>query len=113
MLDTYFDLIARLKEKQDAVSEAEIRIAQQGIKQIADKLKKQPENDEVFYDAAFCYYIAGYYVHAQALATSIKVNNLHPIQKWIFYFLSKDIKTTKIEVAESIDLLHKYAIIGA
>ena len=83
MFDIYFDLITKLKDKLEARSDPERRNIQQDIKRIADTLQKQSEIGDAIFDAAFCYYIAGYYVHAQSLVVNSRLDNIHLIQKWI------------------------------
>ena len=100
MFDIYFDLITKLKDKLEARSDPERRNIQQDIKRIADTLQKQSEIGDAIFDAAFCYYIAGYYVHAQSLVVNSRLDNIHLIQKWILYFLAKNFEALRIELCE-------------
>lgn len=102
MYDIYFDLIIKLEERRFANSDSERQFVRQDIKRIADRLKKQlQENDRAVFDAACCYYIAGYYVQAQALAINAQIENAHAIQKWILYFLGKNLKELSIEILDT------------
>jgi superfamily II DNA/RNA helicase len=99
MYDIYFDLIFKLEEKRLASSDSERQSIRQDIKRIADRLKKQPqESDKAVFDAACCYYAAGYYVQAQSLAINAQIDNAPTIQKWILYFLAKNFKILKSEI---------------
>jgi hypothetical protein len=101
MYDIYFDLIIKLEEKRFANSDSERQSIRQDIKRIADRLKKQlPEKENAWavFDAACCYYVAGYYVQAQALAINAQIDNAHAIQKWILYFLAKNFKELNTEI---------------
>jgi superfamily II DNA/RNA helicase len=99
MSSIYFELINRLIEKQGANSDSERQSVRQDIKRIADKLKKQMDDGTVF-DAAFCYYVAGYYVQAQGIALNANIDNTHIIQKWIFEFVGKDFKKLSEEISD-------------
>jgi superfamily II DNA/RNA helicase len=101
MFDDYFDLITKLEAKQAADSDSERQNIRQDIKRIADRLKKQTQTDKVAFDAAFCYYVAGYYVQSQRLAINAQIDNVHVIQKWIFYFLAKNFEKLNAEISET------------
>lgn len=101
MFDIYFALIAKLKDKLNVSSDLERRNIREDIKRIGDKLKKQSQTHDEMLDAAFCYYISGYYVQAQNLAKGITIsNNSHIIQRWIFEFFAKDFKKLNEELYE-------------
>jgi len=99
MYDTYFDLIIKFEEKQLTNSDSERQSIRQDIKRIADHLKKQSQvDDNAVFDTACCYYAAGYYIQAQALAIHAQVDNTHVIQKWVLYFLAKNFKDLNAEI---------------
>lgn len=97
MFDIYAYLVVTL-DNRHSTDKKEREKNRQDIKRIAEKLREQAVTIEDSLDVAFCYYISGYYVHAQVLA-NVDVKNAHPIQKWILYFLSKRFTELKTEVS--------------
>lgn len=97
MPDLYTNLIAELDNRHSANAKTREK-NRQDIKRIAEKLREQILTIDSSLDASFCYYISGYYVHAQVLA-NVDVKNAHPIQRWILYFLSKRFSELKTDVS--------------
>jgi superfamily II DNA/RNA helicase len=98
MFDVYFDLVCNLKGKLYSQDSARQKV-NQDLKHTADRLRELAQDEESLLDASMCYYISGYYVHAQSLAKSAKKKDLQFIQTWVFLFLAKDFKNLSEETS--------------
>lgn len=104
MVDVYSNLIAALSNWQ--TTDAKIRERnRQVVKGIAEELREKSTGPEQTLDAAFCYYISGYYVHAQALSNINNLVDANKVQKWIFWFMAKrftDLKAEALDVVTEV-----------
>jgi superfamily II DNA/RNA helicase len=96
MTNLYLALTSKIIEKNSGPPES-INNVKNEIRFIADQLSLE-QGIEAHIDSAFCYYIAGYYVHAMYLARQINLNVVDPIQKWLLLFLRKDLQKLKEEL---------------
>lgn len=89
--DQHFDLVALLQEKERAVTNGDVYSIKEKIKDCAKYLHNYSlNNDGHCLDAAFAYYVAGYYVRAiRLISDADSSEDIHPAQSWLALILSK------------------------
>lgn len=89
--DQHLDLVALLQEKEKAATSGEAYSIKEKIKDCAKYLHNYSLNkDGHRLDAAFAFYVAGYYVCAIRLISDEDSNeDVHPAQRWLALILSK------------------------
>jgi len=98
MHDPYLELVILLQDKEQAVLPVHLNSIKDSIKIVATQLRDDPR-DDYHLDAAFAYYIAGYYVHASRLVLQMEVGGqIHPAQRWLALFLLKHFATIQDQV---------------
>ena len=90
--DQHLDLVALLQKKDQAVKKDEVYSIQDEIKNCAKYLHDHSlNNDGHRLDAAFAYYVAGYYVRAiRLISEADSSEDVHPAQRWLALILSKE-----------------------
>jgi hypothetical protein len=95
--DLHLQLADLLQKKEQAIP-AQINSIKDEIKVIADRLQHDSTVDNHL-DAAFAYYIAGYYVRASRLILQKDIgDSVHPVQRWLALILSKHFTTIEEQV---------------
>ena len=112
MHDLHLELVLLLQEQATSTNQYAIR---EKIKIVADSLQNLVSSSYI--DAAFAYYIAGYYVRATRLISQVTTDDdIHPIQRWLtlifakqfvtienrIHILMEDIKYSDSQIAEDV-----------
>lgn len=89
--DLHLDL-ANLLQKKEQAAAAEVNSVKDEIKNVANYLLDSSNGDHDL-DAAFAYYVAGYYVRALRLISESDIGeSVHPAHHWLALVLSKRFK---------------------
>lgn len=97
MYDPHLELADLLQKKEQAIP-AQINSIKDEIKVIAGRLQRDSTVDNHL-DAAFAYYVAGYYVRASRLILQKDISDsVHPAQRWLALILSKHFTTIEEQV---------------
>ena len=82
MPNPHLDLVILLQDKEQA-DPTQVYSKQDAIKVVADSLRQESKADNHL-DAAFAYYVAGYYVRASRLISEVDISQeTHPAQCWL------------------------------
>jgi hypothetical protein len=84
MDDLYLELAILLQDKERESVPADINRIKDRIRDVANLLR---QNSVI--DAAFAYYVAGYYVRASRLIPTNMSDDIHLAQRWLASFISK------------------------
>jgi superfamily II DNA/RNA helicase len=97
MSDLYSELFTLLQKKEQAIP-AQVNSVKVQIKGVADQLREHPTAD-YHLDAAFAYYVAGYYVRAARLVAEADLSlESHAPQRWLALILVKHFDEIKDQV---------------
>lgn len=97
MYDLHLELADLLQRKEQNIPGDVDRIKEK-IKGIADRLQ-QDSTVDTYLDAAFAYYVAGYYVRASRLIFQEDVSeSIHQAQRWLALILSKHFTTIEEQI---------------
>jgi hypothetical protein len=97
MSDLYSELFILLQKKEQAVP-AQVNSVKDYIKGVAGRLREHSTAD-YHLDAAFAYYVAGYYVRAARLVEETDLSlESHPAQRWLALILVKHFDGIKDQV---------------
>ena len=66
MQDPHLELVTLLQDKESPSSPADVNSIKEEIRSVADRLRRGSTDDDRL-DAAFAYYVSGYYVRASRL----------------------------------------------
>jgi hypothetical protein len=100
LLDPYLQLVNILRQKEQATHEQWLKTKDGNLKSFAEAIANcQPSNPTQLLDAAFAYYIAGYYARAYNLVISDGLPaNVPHVQRWLGLFLAKKFAALASEV---------------
>jgi hypothetical protein len=101
MPDPYLELFHLLQDKEQQNSLANINSVKETIRVVANRLRDMDgENPlDARLDAAFAYYVAGYYVRASRLISQADINHdTHPAQQWLALFMTKQFQNIENQV---------------
>lgn len=97
MLNPHLRLIYLLQEKEQA-SLTSVNTVKDQLKFVADHLLQQ--SPEQHLEAAFVYYVAGYYVRASRLISRADISDqIHPALRWVAQLLSKKLDLLEEQTA--------------
>lgn len=104
----HFDLADLLQKKEQQDAQGGVNRIKEMLKGVGDRLRLEPAIDEHL-DAAFAYYVAGYYVRASRLISQIQFNDdTHPAQRWLALFIAKRFQCISNHVT-AINVDYKYS----
>lgn len=97
--DPYIQLVNALRQKEFAGTQQRQQIKDR-IRSLAEGIEAyQPVSTELKLDAAFGYYVAGYYARAYNLAAATDLPpDVPAAQRWLCLFLTKDFKSLEAEI---------------
>lgn len=97
MIDPHQQLMYLLQEKELA-SPKTVNPLKDQLKYVADQLLQQ--SPEHHLEAAFVYYVAGYYVRASRLISQVDIGDqIHPALRWMAQLLAKKLDTLEEQTA--------------
>jgi hypothetical protein len=93
--DLYLQLIKTLRQKQQTNRDQWLKVKDANLKSFAEAIaNSQPSNSVQMLDAAFAYYVAGYYARSYNLVMRADLPPETPlIQRWLCQFLSKKFRS--------------------
>jgi hypothetical protein len=96
--DLHLELTNLLQDKEQQDARANINSIKEEIRVVADKLRENATGDDNL-DAAFAYYVAGYYVRASRLISQADISDdTHPSQRWLALFMVKHFQSIEDQV---------------
>lgn len=108
MQDLHLELVVLLQNKEQQDTRADINSIKEMIRGVADRLRRDAAVDDHL-DAAFAYYVAGYYVRASRLISQANISDdTHPAQRWLALLIAKHFQSIEDQV-QAIAVDDKYS----